>query len=298
MSKIMVAGGGGALGLIQMVALAAKENEVGPLYKYYDLMVGTSVGAINIAALATGKISANDLLKLYPSWLDTIFKKSWNPFKFPRYDRQNFINIWKNYFGTMKMKECLTKIEITSVDICSNQNNYFKSWEPEDGEEDLMSTVIKSFAAPVFFGQIVDDVNRKVFFDGGTTLNNLPVVPALMESILLQWMQKEIITFDVFGTGYIDEDIPFDQAKDYKWLRQALDFMDIGDGGLARSQSREDQIGMITKLAQTIHNIKFNYWDVLIDKKYSGIDNTKNKDKLLEYGNEMARKPLISITSL
>ena len=293
--RIIVLAGGGAHGITQLVALAKLESIVGPLYNYYDLMMGTSVGAINAAAIASGKITANNLLALYPSWLDIIFKKSWNPFQVPKYNRQNFINIWSKQFGTMKMKDVKTKLVITSVDACQDKNNYFKSYEDEDGQEDLMTVVMRSFAAPFFFGQIVDDVNKKVWYDGGVGGNNFPVSNAFTESIILNWFPNEEVTFDVFGTGYTDDSTPFDTAKKANWFGQVWNFMNIGDGGLARLQSREDQIDKMTIMAQSNSNIKFNYWDVQIDKKYDGLDNIGCKAQLIAYGETMAKAPLISI---
>ena len=296
--KVLCLAGGGTHGLTQMVALAKKEKEVGDLTKYYDLMIGTSVGAMNASVLATGKITANDLLKIYPDWIKVIFKKNWNPFAFPKYDRKNFMDLFTRKFGTPKMNDCKTNLIITSVDLCEDRNHYFKSWEKEDGEEQLLDVMLRSFAAPIFFGAIVDEKTKKVWSDGGTGNNNIPVEDAFTQAILNGWFincDTDCVEIDVYGTGFVNGAKSFDEVEKYRWLRQTLDFMDPLNGGLARAQSRVDQIERMKIIATALSpRVKFNYWDVEIDNKYNGIDNM-DFDQLLKYGETMAQKPIIAI---
>ena len=132
MKNISVMSGGGIKGVIQAEILAGVEKDLGPLHEYYDLMCGSSVGAINSAILATGKVDALQLANIYPNMLKTVFKKHWYP-HVPRYDRKNFERVWDRIIGKdFKMKDCKTKLQITSVDVCTMKNHFFKSWEDKD----------------------------------------------------------------------------------------------------------------------------------------------------------------------
>lgn len=283
------------MGAIQLKALQLHEARVGKLCNYYDLVVGTSVGSIHASAIASGKISIKEVADLYPSWLKQIFKKSWWPLQVPKYNRTNFINIWLDKFGMMKMKDCQTKLMITSVDLCEDRNHYFKSWEKDDGDEWLVTVICRSFSAPFYFGSLVDVANKKVWSDGGVGLSNISLNSTLIESLLLGWLQNEEILIDAFGSGYVDDSVPFDIAKKEGFVSQILDYMKPADGGMAREQSRLDQVLGVQKIAQTLKNIKFNYWDVQIDKKDKGMDKIELVNKYFDYGMTMGQKPLISV---
>jgi len=292
MKRIAVLSGGGAMGASQIVVLAQKEAMVGDLSKYYDLMVGTSVGAINAAAIASGRISAIKMNMIYPDMLKKVFKKKL--FGFPKYDRKNFCDVWINLgLGDMKMSECKTKLLITAVDTCEDKNHYFKSWT-EDGDRNLMGEVCKSFAAPMFFGHVHDPERRMVFTDGGCGTSNLSLEEALMEAVLLDWTKEEL-QIDVYCCGYVDTKVSYEEASKERTILQVLDFMKPMDGGLARFQSLEDKISRMKKIAEKFKTIHFDYWDIKIDKKYDGLDKIQYVDKYIEYGNQMAKAPLIKI---
>ena len=75
----------------------------------------------------------------------------------------------------MKFKEVKTKLMITTVDLVTDRNVFYKSWHESDSDEYLLDLVLRSFAAPVYFGQIVDKVKRMVYSDGGVGNANLPL---------------------------------------------------------------------------------------------------------------------------
>jgi hypothetical protein len=293
MRRICILSGGGVKGLAQIMTLAKKESEVGDLYRYYDLMVGTSVGAINAAAIASGKISATKMYLIYVDMLKKVFKKKF--LGFPKYDRKNFCDVWINLgLGSMKMQDCKTKLLITAVDTCADKNHYFKSWTKDDGERNLMGEVCKSFAAPVFFGHIPDPERQMVFTDGGCGTSNLSLEEALVEAVLLDWTKEEL-QIDVYGCGYVDTKMSYEQASKERTIAQLLDFMKPIDGGLARFQSLEDKISRMKKITEKFKNIHFEYWDIEMEKKHDGLDKMQYINEYIEYGNRMSKAPLIKI---
>lgn len=296
MKRIAVASGGGAKGRIQIVALAKREFNVGyPLCNYYDLMVGTSVGSINMAALASGNISGERMNMVYDDMLKKVFKKRrwFQRMILPKYQRKYFERVWKDLVGHIYMKECKTKLLITSVDRCTDRNHYFKSWT-HDGNQFLVDEVMKSFAAPFYFGQYNDPRSSCVWFDGGCGVSNLSLEEALVEAMLLGWQDEEL-QVDVFGSGYVDTTISYIEASKENNLRQLFSFIKPIEGGLARAQSREDKISRMKKLVESFPKIKFNYWDVQIKKKHDGMDKIKYLKQYKKYGETMAKKPLISL---
>ncbi len=296
MKRIAVLSGGGAKSLIQVSCLAALQSAGKKDYiNGYDLFVGSSAGAINSAMLALRVLTPQELLLNYPSMLDKIFKKEFFHFV-PIYQRSNFQLCWSNLTPiTTKFGECKTKCVISSVDACEDTTHFFKSWEPEDGQRLAMGVVEKSFAAPLYFGQINDYTEQKVWYDGGCGYYNLPIDYAYTEAQLLGWVGSEEVIIEAYGTGYSDELVPFSRASKNNFFEQLWQFMVPGDGGMARSQSRLDQVRKMTKIASTLKNIHFEYYDIKIPKKLDQMDDTKHKIEYAEFGKQMAEKPLISI---
>jgi len=293
MKKILIHSGGGCKGYLSLQLLKKIEKEHGPLFKYYDLMAGSSVGAINTAILATGKITANDLEKIYPEVINIIFKRK---FGIPMYDRNNFVEVWKDLIGLdFKMKDCKTKLQITAVNLCDGRNHFFKSWEEKDGKEKLIDVVLRSFAAPLYFGKLIDEKNNSVWFDGGMGGSNLPISEARIETRdVLEW-DDDLLLFDAVGTGFKDESLSFKKAKRYRVFRQLFSFFDLPDGGLARSQSSNEQVSRMEIIAKHQKNIGFRYWDIKIPKKIDKLDGKKYLREYKEYGIKMSKSPLIMI---
>ena len=285
--KICVLSGGGCKGFAQVQVLKKLEQEQGTLYNFYDLVCGSSIGSINGSMLASGKITMERLEEIYVPMIKKVFKRR---IGIPFYDRKNFIEVWCDEIGMIKMKDCKTKMQITSVNLCDKRNHFFKSWT-KDGEQYLVSEVVKSFAAPLYFGTLVDSKNKCVWMDGGVGLANTPIAYAIVEAQIL-W-PKDDWSFDIIGCGYQDQSIPFNKAKKYKVVRQLSQFFDLEDAGLARSQSRQEQIGAITQLAKSSTKISFRYWDAVIPKKIDKLDGVKYLPQYKKIGEEMAKKPLI-----
>lgn len=289
--NILVLGGGGCRGFAQAQVLKKLEKEFGNLYERYSLIVGTSVGSINAGLIASGRITAERLEQIYPSMIKKVFEKKWYP-RVPRYDRKNFYGVWLDEIGNIKMKECLTKLQITSFNICDQRNHFFKSWT-KDGEQYLMSEVAKSFAAPLYFDKLVDERNKCVWLDGGVGCANFPIMYALVEAELL-WHDEDWY-FDLIGTGFVEQNISFNKAKKYRLFRQLGTFFDLPDAGLARSQVRQEQIGAIIKLAKSSSKISFSYYDTVIPKKIDKLDGVKYIKEYKKFGQEMSKRPLIEI---
>jgi hypothetical protein len=260
-----------------------------------DFLGGSSVGAINMALLSTGKITVKTLLEIYPDMIKKVFKKR-GMFSIPFYDRKNFIEIWDDLIGkNFKMKYCKCKLQITSVNAITQRNHFFKSWEDKDGDEYLLDVVLRSFAAPLYFGKLIDNDNKKIWFDGGMGNANLPIDNIFIECRdRLKW-DSDILQIDAFGCGFKKDDVTFEKAKRYKTIKQLLTYFDVGDGGLARAQSLYEQVNKMKFIAKYNKNIGFRYWDIQIPEKFEKLDGIKFIDDYKIFGIEMAQKPMLEV---
>ena len=292
--KIAILSGGGAKGLIQVSCMAALQETGKKDFTAYDLIVGSSAGAINGTLLALQAMTPQRLLAIYPEMLGEIFKKKFFHFV-PVYDRINFQKCWSKYVPLVtKFRDCKSHMIITSVDVCTDITNFFKSWEQQDGDRPVMDVVERSFAAPFYFGQIADLKDQKVWYDGGCGYYNIPIDYGYTEAQIQNWIGNYDIQIDAYGTGFSDTSTSYDKASKQGFLSQLYNFMFPGEGGMARVQSRLDQVRKMTKIASSVIGVKFDYYDIEIPKKLDQMDDLKHQAEYIEFGKQMAKAPLIS----
>lgn len=296
MKRILCLSGGGVRGVAQLQVLKKLEADYGkPLHEVYDLIIGTSVGAINASIIATGKVSMEELNDKYDDMIHTIFKKR-GLFKTPKYDRDNFIDVWRDLVGYYQFGEAKTKLMVTTVDLVTDTNIFYKSWHPEfkDKLHQMPHIAERSFAAPLYFGQIVDIYNKMVYSDGGIGNANLPLNEAKLQAEAFGWYDDgEEVEIHAIGTLYDATHPSFDKVSKGRWLKQVLDYLSIKNGGLARAQSREDQIRMMKYICKHNASIKFKYWDADCENKYLILDGVKYINRYRRLGTAMAESPLI-----
>jgi hypothetical protein len=295
MKKILCLSGGGVRGVAQLEVLKMLELKCGrPLHEEYDLIIGTSVGAINASIIASGNISMEELSKVYESVIRSTFKKNkW--LKIPKYDRSNFAENWKSLAGNIKFGEVKTKLMITTVDLVTDRNIFYKSWHESDQDEFLLDLVLRSFAAPVYFGQIVDKIKQRVYSDGGVGNANLPLNEAKLQAEAYGWYNNgEEVEIHAIGTLFSDTVNTFDKIAKGCWFKQVSEFINPSEGGLARVQSRLDQLRMMEYICSKISTIKFKYWDGPAKEEKLILDGVEYITYYRALGTLMAQEPLIS----
>ena len=293
MKKILCLSGGGVRGIAQLQVLKKLEEECGrPLHEEYDLVMGSSVGAINASIIASGCISMADLADRYDNMIKDVFKRNRKPT--PKYVRTNFLNEWAKIIpNDLKMGDVKTKLITTTVDLVTDQNVFYKSWHEDDAQETLCYLVTRSFAAPLYFGQINDPQKKMVYSDGGVGTANLPLDEAKIQAEAFGWYSDgEEVEIHAVGTLYDDAKQSYNKVSKFRWFRQVLEYMNPSEGGLARSQSRMDQIRKMKFICGHIPAIKFKYWDMGVNKKYVKMDKVKYLDKYTKWGTEMAKEPV------
>lgn len=294
MRRILVLKGGGVRGVIQLESLDFLERYYKkPICEIFDLIVGTSVGSITGGILATGKYSAAKFYDLFIKYLPLIFKKERRILSLkPLYSRDNFYQMWTDlypFLPEIRMKDCKTKFMCTSVNLCDFKTHFFKSWQEKDGEISLREALARSFAAPYYFGALVDEESKSVWFDGGSGESNTPLHIAYTEGINLGWY-REKVEIIVLGTGTIDESMPFEKAKDIGTIRQMLAYMNPLRGGLARVQSTLNQVDQMRIIARSEPLVDFYYYDIDIGPEYDGMDRLELIQEYQAFGSLVADK--------
>lgn len=290
--KVLVLSGGGVKGTLQIEIL--KELEKRGELKNIDFIIGSSVGAINGSLLATGFRSAKDICDIYPDMIKKIFKRKLIP---PIYDRKNFIDAWHKMFDPIeyKMKNLKIKMIISAIDFAEKKTHFFKSWKDGDKDENVLDVVLRSFAAPFYFGFLPDPNTRRVYGDGGMGNDNIPITEALLEAINLDMFTEDSVKFIVVGTGFTNISESYDKVSKEGFVRQTLDFMNPGDGGYARAVARSEQLGQLEFICKKFNNFHFDYYDIEIPKELDKMDAVKYIPQYKDYGMKASVKPLISI---
>lgn len=293
MKRILVHEGGGVKGYMSSFVLKRLEEENGMLGSYYDLMTGSSTGAISTALVSSMQVDAKSLNSMYPEMVKRVFAKKWYPHLPPIYDRQNFKEVWEQLVDKdFKMNECACKLMITSLNLCDSMTHFFKSWEEKDGELPLIEAVTRSaLSAPLYFDPVCDGESKAVWSDGGMGYYNLNLDTTIVESILQNWINDGIM-IDIIGCGYSYKAFPYDKVKNWSFIKELMDYFRMDDGGIARSVSKQDQIRKMQILSEHI-NIKFRYWDIPISESIDKLDGVKYLKEYAELGKRMAEKPLI-----
>lgn len=216
--RILALDGGGlrgilSLGMLQRVEGLLKErhgnDEAFRLCHYFDLIAGTSTGAIIAAALATG-MTVDEVIGHYQKLGREVFTKDWfrKGLVRARYDEQTLITHLKRVFGkdlTLGDPSLRTGLLIVTKRLDTGSvwplgNNplgqFFRAKDSDtwisNGDFPLWKVVRASTAAPSFFDpesiQISAQAGKKsvvgTFVDGGVSPYNNPALQALMYATL------------------------------------------------------------------------------------------------------------------
>lgn len=215
--RILTLDGGGVRGMITLGLLERLEEVLAPLSPdplrfrlshYFDLIAGTSTGAIIATALAMG-MSVAEVKHHY-------FRLAPEVFKMPRrimpgvrrskFDATALEHHLKSIFGTMTLASdrletglmiCCKRIDTGSPWVLTN-NPRSKYWESPDGsykanrDYEIRTVIRASTAAPYFFEPALIVINeggkfpREVglFVDGAMGGHNTPTVQALLTATL------------------------------------------------------------------------------------------------------------------
>lgn len=206
--RILALDGGGARGIYSARVLARAEEAIcAPIRDCFDLIAGTSAGAISAGAAAIG-IPMPKIVDLFETESPRIFRR--RPFRNflfkSKYTRDRLTRVVESMAGNAKLGDIKTPLMITGSDISTGGVYVFKSAYlrdrgfryVRDGDTLLSEAILASCAAPAYFDPA--RVGDALVSDGGLWANN-PSIIALTEAISKFDAEIESVSILSIGTG-------------------------------------------------------------------------------------------------
>ncbi|MDD5649653.1 MAG: patatin-like phospholipase family protein [Candidatus Nanoarchaeia archaeon] len=293
---ILVLQGGGAKGSFEIGVLSTLEKKTErSVADLVDLIVSTSIGSVNASLLASKIMSAEHIGCLMLKNLPTIFKKRLN---IPLYDRKKYSDLYKKHVEDVLGKKIFLKdldnnvhLVFTSTNMCDGTNHFFKSDKYDEKEMSVVDVVCRSFAAPLYFGQINDPEKKAIWLDGGCGIENLPLWQAYIEAVKRGWLNEGHTTHILsIGCGYSKFWVDYKKGIKGGKLRQAIRavkyYNSITRGSLAYNQSAAVQISNMEALSRFQPNFSFQHidWPGVMSRKLDKMDNTKARLQYYDTG--------------
>jgi hypothetical protein len=243
--RLLSIDGGGLLGLIPAEALIEIEQQLNqltgkiePLCNRFDLIGGTSTGAILAAGLAMGK-SATELRNFYLQFGREIFTKSFLPVRFwhsypsgplVKYLKQVLIESTTLGSDLLKTQVLIVTKNATQGNDWFFTNNPKNRFYPQNSKLPLWQVVRASAAAPTYFPPetiVIPDESGKnqsyEFVDGGVSSYNNPSLQVFLEATIPEYghgwpMGTEQLCLMSLGTGFDSVGIPEGKAAGYNLI--------------------------------------------------------------------------------
>ncbi len=241
--RILALDGGGirgalTLGFLERIEAIIREKEGNPnllLCDYFDLIGGTSTGAIIAAGLSIGK-SSKEIKKLYLEIGGDIFGKKnhffVNPLKWykAKYSFEPLENALEDFFEDITMGSDRIK---TGLCVVTKRADTFSTWPILSSSKGkyfkynknmmLHKVVRASAAAPTYFKPKQIDVGGgqiATFIDGGLSLANNPAFQlfliATLKGFPYKWpIGEDKITLVSVGTGSSKKHIDADKIAEF-----------------------------------------------------------------------------------
>lgn len=299
--RILSLDGGGIRGLISATWLKRLQEKLSkPLNQYFDLVAGTSTGAILACGISKG-LEIDQIIELYvergrevfPSQSSRLWSRATRLFSdgvsAPKYDGEGLNKALRDIFrttvfGTLKIKPTL----ITTYDVLGREAVVFKNNTPEYHSLRVWELCRASSSAPTYFPAHVMQVKgaELPLIDGGVVANN-PTACAIAEAVRINSdpqnpdpCQIEDFIVASFGTGESVRRISIEEAKEWGALEWALPVIDVLFDGSA------DSVNYIA--SQLIDPDNYFRFQTRLSDAYDDLDNadTTNLNALIRLANQ------------
>jgi predicted acylesterase/phospholipase RssA len=288
--RILSIDGGGIRGLIPATILAAIEEKTGkPIHQLFDLIAGTSTGAILTLGLtkpdASGNVeySARSLRDIYERDAPDIFRNPaswWENLLTPKYKSYRIRRIMAHNFGEFRLKDALTDILIPCYDIERRYPHIFRSrWARRQGQFDFAMSDVASAASatPTMFdpvriprpgaGGVVSLV------DGGVFANN-PAGHALAEINTMLPAKDDQFLLVSLGTGESMERMEKKYPADWGFIRWSVPMVELVSESISEGVHRQ----MRDMLPPSDQKRYYRFQVDLPDDTYYALDNVAKKN--------------------
>ena len=230
--RVLSIDGGGMRGIIPALVVAELERRTGrPAADLFDLVVGTSTGAVLALGLSKGGAAhtAREIANFYDREGAAIFSTgfativSLGGFLGPKYSSRGLEQALERHFADTWIAEARTLVEIPAYEIEDHKHFFFQS----DVHSVLMRDVARAAtAAPAYFPPVTLPVDRRVngkgyvaLIDGGVFANN-PAPYALAAASRVRPDSRDVLLVSL-GTGAVPLPMPYAQASAWGLLQWA-----------------------------------------------------------------------------
>jgi len=215
---ILCLDGGGMRGILTIQLLKKLEEVAGiPCYQLFDMVAGTSTGAIIAGLIVTGH-NAVEIEKMYEELVTQVFDKRHLANRFvnpPAFTKKKYRDLLRGVTDDITIQDACastnTDLMITARDMSASEETFFSCFKQPDGSYYgtykailLRAAMEATMSAPTYFYPL------ERFVDGGTTTYNNPSLAAYMEAVSYSRPDKNEelsdykisnITLFSFGTG-------------------------------------------------------------------------------------------------
>ncbi|MFH1923071.1 MAG: patatin-like phospholipase family protein [Planctomycetota bacterium] len=277
--RILSLDGGGIRGLIPAIWLDRLEKMLDrPLWRHFDLVAGTSTGAILACAVAAG-IDTRRIIDLYSSEGHRVFpspRRLARFFRGPKYDGRGLVAALDDVFdaacfGELNVKPTL----VTTYDTFTGKPVIFKSDRPRHQKLLVRDVCRASSAAPTYFPPHVLKVSgaKVPLIDGGVVANN-PTACAIAEAVRASRRNAGDeengrclgnLLVASFGTGDVLRRISGREAQRWGTVRWAVPIIDVLFG------ASSDAVDYIAR--QLVPQKNFFRFQIPLDHEYERMDN-------------------------
>ena len=251
--RILTIDGGGIRGLVSAIWLQALQQRLhaagkGALHEHFDLMAGSSTGALVAAGLGIG-MPASQIVSLYEHFGDEVFpgaaERLWSRvtrsfsqgLSAPRYSPKGLERVLKRVFGERTLGSVTLRTMAIAYDTVTRNPMFFKSFKAEHADLPLWEVCRAATAAPTYFPAHLATIERRrrALIDGGVVANN-PTACAIAEAVRLNndASLDGIVLLSV-GTGQTTRPISEREATTWGALEWAIPIIDVLFDGSADS---------------------------------------------------------------
>jgi patatin-like phospholipase/acyl hydrolase len=284
--RILAIDGGGIRGIIPaMVLQRIEELTAQPIAGLFDLVAGTSTGAVIALALLRGDSAgkpvfrAQDIVDLYRTQGGCVFVSSpvWRFLRLggvlgEKYPAAGVERCLREHFGASRLSETLVDVLVTSYEIESRTPWVFRTRSaranPLCEDFELADIARAAIAAPTYFSPkriphpSQDDYYS--FIDGGVHANN-PAMCAYVEARSMYRRRKVLLVS--LGTGDIRESILHRQPGGWGLARWARSLFGIVLDGTSSATD--------SYLSQLLKAEAYYRFQVELPRRLASLDNTK-----------------------
>jgi uncharacterized protein len=242
--RVLAIDGGGIRGLIPATVLRELERRTGqPVHELFDLVVGTSTGAVLSLGLTTPgpdggpRYTAGDLLDLYLEEGPDIFSRSLayrvrsiNGVTNAKYPASGIEEVLARYFGEQRLSAALGDVLVTAYETELREPFLLRSRRARvDPAADfaLRDVARAATAAPTFFSParvLGADGTPWSLIDGGVFANN-PAMVGVVEA-MAAYGTRDVLSLSL-GTGDLTRPLPHRRIRAWGLLHWARPLIDI-----------------------------------------------------------------------